>query len=96
MTEATGLRASWRRWRNERAALRAERSLDELVTAAVLHTDAEARLAAGALEAAGIPARVQLDQPGSGAGFVEAARIVVRRRDVERAREFLNDDGSNR
>jgi len=99
----SGLRAAWQRRRGdraaaraERAAARAERAAGELVTAVVLHTDAEARLAAGALEAAGIPAQVQLDQPGSGAGFVEAARVIVRRRDLEQAQALLNDDRDDR
>jgi len=99
----SGLRAAWQRRRSERAATRAdraaaraERAADELVTVVVLHTDAEARLAAGALEAAGVPAQVQLDRPGGASGFVEAARVIVRRRDLEQAQALLNDDHDDR
>jgi hypothetical protein len=66
------------------------------VTAAVVHTEAEARLLAGSLEDEGIPAAVQLDQPVFASSWAEAARVIVRRRDLDRARPLLeraNDPG---
>jgi hypothetical protein len=67
---------------------------EKLVLVATYGTMAEAQLAQGALEDAGIPAMVQADTAGrmrehlawSGAGF----RVLVRERDLFSAREFLN------
>ena len=80
----------WAERRRSRAARRAKRAEDDLVTAVVLPTEAEARLVAGSLEDRGIPATVQLDQPVFASRWVEAARVIVRRRDLERARQFLD------
>jgi hypothetical protein len=81
----------WARRKAARASKRAARADDELVTAAVLPTEAEARLAAGSLENNGIPAAVQLDQPVFASTWAEAARVIVRRRDLDRARHLLED-----
>ncbi|HEU5034487.1 MAG TPA: DUF2007 domain-containing protein [Mycobacteriales bacterium] len=61
------------------------------MTAAVFHTEAEARLVAGALENAGISATVRSDNPDYGAGFVEASRVIVRRRNLEAARSIMQE-----
>jgi hypothetical protein len=82
----------WAERRAARAAKRAARAGEELVTAAVLPTEAEARLAAGSLEGQGIPAAVQLDQPVFASSWAEAARVIVRRRDLDRARQLLEGD----
>lgn len=84
----------WSTRKAARAVKRAAREGDELVTAAVLPKEAEARLAAGALEEQGIPATIQLDQPVFGSSWAEAARVIVRRRDVERARLLLAENKS--
>ena len=83
----------WAERKQARAAKRAERAGDELVTAAVLRTEAEARLAVGSLEDRGIPAAVQLDQPVFASSWVEAARVIVRRRDLEQAKQLLEESG---
>jgi len=79
----------WSRWRAAGAEKRAARAGDELVTAAVVHTEAAARLLAGSLENEGIPATVQLDQPVFASSWAEAARVIVRRRDLDAARRLL-------
>ena len=83
----SGVRRRWSEQRRARVAARAARAEDELVTAVVLSTEAEARLMAGWLESQGLPATVQLDQP---AYAVEAARVIVRRRDLSRVRYLLD------
>jgi Putative prokaryotic signal transducing protein len=67
---------------------------EKLVLVATYGTRAEAELAKGALEDAGIPAMVQADTAGkmrehlawSGPGF----RVLVRETDLPSANEFLN------
>jgi hypothetical protein len=85
----TGGGGWWAEHKAARVERRAKNAEIELVTAAVLPTEAEARLAAASLENNGIPATVQLDQPVMGIKWAEAARVIVQRRDLEKAREFL-------
>lgn len=63
------------------------------MTAAVLPTEAEARMAVGSLETVGIPAAVQLDQPVFASSWAEAARVIVRRADLEQAKRLLEPPG---
>jgi hypothetical protein len=67
---------------------------EKLVLAATYGSRAEAQLAKGALEDAGIPAMVEADTAGkmrehlawAGPGF----RVLVREKDLSSASEFLN------
>jgi hypothetical protein len=80
----------WKRWRAERALQRLVTSGSETVTAAVYHSEAEAFLAQGLLVNAGVPATVRIDSPEFGIGFVEAARVIVRRRHLAEAKAILD------
>lgn len=92
MGDAGGLRGCWARRRALSVARRADARESEPVVVAIFHTEAEARLAAGYLEGAGIPARVTLDQPqGFAGGITEAARVHVPRRLREAAESTLSE-----
>ena len=89
---AGGLAARWKARRARAAARRADAQQSEPVVVAIFHTEVEARLAAGHLRSAGIPAGVTLDYLGGEAsGIVEAARLHVARRNREDAQSALAD-----
>ena len=74
------------------AARRADGADAAPVVVAIFHTEAEARLAAGYLQTAGIAAGVRLDQPeGFSGGLTEAARVLVAGRDRDQAMAVLAD-----
>lgn len=87
-----GLRSWWRTRRVLAAAHKADAQESQPVVVAIFHTEAEARLAAGYLQSAGIPANVTLDQPeGFSGGITEAARVHVPGRNRVHAQAVLAD-----
>ncbi|HET6817833.1 MAG TPA: hypothetical protein VFH66_11460 [Mycobacteriales bacterium] len=92
MSNNGGLRGWWQMRRALAAGRRAAADDAEPALVAIFHTEAEARLAAGALRDAGIPANVLLDQPeGFSGGLTEAARVFVPRSHREQAKSLLAD-----
>jgi hypothetical protein len=90
MGDKGGLRSWWKMRRAVAAGRRADAAESEPVVVAILHSEAEARLAAGLLQNEGIPARVTLDQPeGFSGGLTEAARVHVPRRNRAEAEALL-------
>jgi hypothetical protein len=72
------------------AGRRADAAESAPVVVAIFHSEAEARLAAGQLRSAGIPAGVTLDQPeGFSGGLTEAARVHVPGRNRAEAEALL-------
>lgn len=92
MSAEGGVRSWWRTRRALAAGRKADAQESQPVVVAIFHTEAEARLAAGYLQSAGIPANVTLDQPeGFSGGLTEAARVHVSGRRRQEAEAVLAD-----
>ncbi|MDH3424291.1 MAG: DUF2007 domain-containing protein, partial [Gemmatimonadota bacterium] len=72
---------------------RQDRKLDEVVVARYTYRH-EAEFAAGFLKDAGIPYRLQIDDPSLGISVSTSATLWVLGMDERRAREILDVDGT--